>query len=66
MRGAGHVVWMGEEKNVYRIFVGKPEGKRSLGRPRSKWEVNIKIYLQEMGCEVMDCIELAQDRDRWR
>jgi hypothetical protein len=64
MRGAGHVVWMGEGKGEYRVLVGKPEGKSSLGRPRRKWEVNIKIDLQEMGCEVMDWIELAQNRHR--
>jgi hypothetical protein len=51
---------------VYRILVGKPEGKRPLGRPRRRWEDNIKIYLQEVGCGGMDWIELAQDRDRWR
>jgi hypothetical protein len=49
---------------VYRVLVGKPEGKRSLGRPRNRWEDNIKMYLQEVGCGSMDWIELAQDRDR--
>ena len=48
------------------FLVGKPEGKRPLGRPRSRWEDNIKMYLQEVGCGVMDWIELAQDRNRWR
>jgi hypothetical protein len=57
---------MGEEKGVYRVSVRKPEGKRPLGRPRRKWEDNIKIDLQEMGCGDMDWIELAPDRDRWR
>ena len=56
---------MGERKGVYRVLVGKPEGKRPLGRPRRRWEVNIKMDLQEVGCGDMDWIELAQDRDRW-
>jgi hypothetical protein len=51
---------------VYRFLVGKPEGKRPLGRPRLRWEDNIKMDLQELGYGVMDCMELAQDRDRWR
>jgi len=51
---------------VYGVLVGKPEGKRRLGRPRHRWEDNIKIDLQEVGCGSMDWIELAQDRDRWR
>jgi len=57
---------MGERKGVYRVLVGKPEGKRPLGRPRSRWEDNIKVDLQEVGCRVKDWIELAQDRDRWQ
>ena len=61
-----HVACMGETKGVYRVLVGKREGKRPLGRPRHRWEDNIKMYLQEVGCGGMDCIELAQDRDRWR
>ena len=56
---------MGERKVVYRISVGKPEGRRPLGRSRRRWEDNIKMDLQEVGCEGMDWIELAQDRDRW-
>jgi hypothetical protein len=56
---------MEEGRGVYSVFVGKPEGKRPLGSPRRRWEDNIKMYLQEVGCENMDWIELAQDRDRW-
>ena len=56
----------GESKRVYRVLVGKPGGKRPVGRPRHIWEGNIKMDLQEMGCEVMDLIDVAQDRDRWR
>jgi hypothetical protein len=56
----------GEGRGVYRVLVGKPEGKRPLGRPRRRWEDNIKTDLQELGCGVSDWIELAQDRDRWR
>jgi len=57
---------MGERGDIYGVLVGKPEGKRLLGRPRGRWEDNIKMNLQEVGCEGMDWIELAQDRDRWR
>ena len=56
----------GEEKGVYSVLVGKYEGKRPLGRPRRRWEDNIKMDLQEVGYGDMDWIELAQDRDRWR
>jgi len=56
---------MGEKRGIYRVLVGKPEGKRQLGRPRLRWEDNIKMDLQEVGCGGMDWIELAQDRDRW-
>ena len=66
MRWAGHVARMGEERWVYRILVGKPEGRRPLGRPRRRWVDNIRMDLQEMGCGYMDWIGLAQDRDRWR
>jgi len=66
MRWAGHIARMGERRGVYRVLVGKPEGKRPLGRPRRRWEDNIKMDLQEVGCGAMDWIELAQDRDRWR
>ena len=66
MRWAGHVARMGEESGVYRVLVGKPEGKRPLGRPRRGWVDNIRTDLQEVGCGYMDWIGLAQDRDRWR
>jgi len=64
MKWAGHVAHMGERRGVYRVLVGKPEGKRPLGRPRRRWEDNFKMDLQEVGCEVMDWIELAPDRNR--
>jgi len=57
---------MGERRGEYRVSVGKHEGEILLGRPRRKWEDNIKMDLQEVGCEGMDWIELSQDRDRWR
>jgi hypothetical protein len=57
---------MGEGRGVYRILVGKPEGKGPLGIPRYRWEDNIKINLQKVGCGGMDGIELVQDSDRWR
>jgi len=56
---------MGEGRGMYRVLVGKPEGKRPLGRLRRRWEDNIKLDLQVVGCGGMDWIELAQDRDRW-
>ena len=56
MRWAGHVARMGEERGVYRVLVGKPEGRRPLGRPRRRWEDNIRMDLQEVGCEYMDWI----------
>ena len=66
MRWAGHLARMGETRGVYRVLVGEPEGNRPLGRPSCRWEDNIKMDLQEVGCWSMDWIELAQDRDRWR
>jgi hypothetical protein len=65
-RWAGHAARMGEERGMYRVLVRKPEGKRPLGRPRRRWEDNIRMNLQEVGCGFMDWIGLAQDRDRWR
>jgi len=65
MRWAGHVARMGKERAVYRVSVGKPEGKRPLGGSRRRW-VNIRMDLQEVGCGYMDWIGLAQDRDSWR
>jgi hypothetical protein len=65
MSWAVHVARMGEDRGVHRLLVGKPEGKRLLGRPRRRWEYNIKMDLQEVGCGVMDWIKLAQDRDNW-
>ena len=66
MRWAGHVARIGEVRVVYRVLVGKPEGRRPLGRPRRRWVDNIRMDLQEVGCGYMDWIRLAQDRDRWR
>ena len=63
---AGLVARIGERRGAYRGLVGKPEGKRPLVKPRRRWENNIKVDLQEVGCGGMDWIELAQDRDRWR
>jgi len=66
MRWAGHVACMEERKSIYRVLVVKPEGKRLFGRPSHRYEDNIKMNLQEVGCEGMDWIDLAEDRDRWR
>ena len=57
---------MGQGRGVHRVLMGRPEGKRPLGRHRRRWEDNIKMDLQEVGCEGMDWIEVTQDRDRWR
>jgi hypothetical protein len=66
IRWMGHVARMGEGRGVYRVFVGKPEGKTPMGRPWLRWEDNIKMDLQEVGYGGLDWIELAQDRNRWR
>ena len=66
MRWVVHVARMGEGRGVYRVLVGKPEGKRPLARPRRRWEDNIKMDLQEVGCGSIHWIELAQHRDSWR
>jgi len=66
MRWDGKVVRMGEEMVVYRVLVGKPEGKKPLGRPRCRWAGNIRTDFQEVGCGYMDWIGLAEDRDKWR
>jgi len=66
MRWAGHVARMGEERGAYRVLVGKPEGKRPLGRPRLRWVDNIRMDLQEVGCGYLDWIWLAQDRESCR
>ena len=66
MRWTAHVARMGEEKGIYRALLGKPGGRRPLGKPRRRWVDNIMMDLQEMGCGYMDWIGLAQDRDRWR
>jgi len=66
MRWAGHVARVGEERGVYRVLVGKPEGKRPLERPRRRCVDNIRMDLQEVGCWYVDWIGLAQDTDGWR
>jgi hypothetical protein len=66
MRWAGHVARMGEKRNVYRLLVGKREGKKPLGKPRRRWIDNIIMNLSEIGLNVVEWIGLAQDRYRWR
>jgi hypothetical protein len=66
MRWAGNVARMGEDRKVYKVLVGKPEGKGPLGRPRCRWEDGVRMDLREIGLEGVDWFRLAQDRDRWR
>jgi hypothetical protein len=66
MRWAGHVARMGERRNAYRLLVGKPQGKRSLGRPSRRWVGSIRMVLREVGWGDVDWIGLARGRDRWR
>jgi hypothetical protein len=66
MRWAGHVARMGEKRNAYRLLVGKPEGRRPLGRPRRRWLDNIRMELGEVGWGDVDWVGVAQDRNRWR
>jgi hypothetical protein len=66
MRWTGHVARMGEKRNAYRLLVGKPEGKKPLGRLRSRWADNIGMDLGEVGCGIVDWIGLTKDRNRWR
>jgi hypothetical protein len=66
MRWAGYVARMGLERNVYRVLMGKPEGKRPLGKPRRRWEDGIRMNLREIGWGSVDWIQLAQDRNWWR
>jgi transcription termination factor 2 len=66
MRWAGHVARMEAGRGDYRVFVGRPEGKRPLGRPRRRWEYNIRVDLREIGIDGVNWIRLAQDRVRWR
>jgi len=65
MRWAVHVACIGESIGVFRVLVGSPGGKRPLARPKHRWEYNIKMDLQEVGCEGMDWIVMAKDKDRW-
>ena len=66
MRWVLHVVRLGNRRGVFRVLMGKPEGKRPLGKPRLGWEDNIQLDLQEVGCGFVDWKELAQDREMWR
>jgi hypothetical protein len=65
MKWAGHVARMGQERNMYRVLIGKPEGKRPLGRPRRRWEDGLRMDLREIGWGSVDWIQLAQDGDLW-
>ncbi|KAJ4450972.1 hypothetical protein ANN_02407 [Periplaneta americana] len=66
LRWAGHVARMGESRNAYRVLVGRPKGKRPLGRPRRRWEDNIKMYLRKVRYDDREWVDLAQDKNQWR
>ena len=66
LRWAGHLARMEQSRNVYKVLVGKPEGKRHLGKSRLRWEDNIKIDLREVGCDAGNWIDLVKDRNQWR
>ena len=66
LRWIGHVARMEQSRNAYRVLVGKPEGNRPLGRPRRRWEDDIKMDLREVGCDPGEWKDLAEDRDQWR
>jgi hypothetical protein len=66
MRWAGYVERMGEERGVYRVLVGRPEGKRPLGRPRRRWEDNIKLHFRKIGIDGANWIQLVQHKVQWR
>ena len=66
LRWEGHVARMEQSRNAYRVLVGKPERKRPLGRPKRRWEDNIKMDLREVGCDPGEWVDLAEDRDHWR
>jgi hypothetical protein len=66
IRWAGHVARTGEKRDAHRLLIGKPEGRRPLGRPKRRWADNIKVGLIEIGCCDVDCIVVVQDRYRWR
>ena len=66
LRWAGHVARMEQSRNAYRVIVGKPEGKRPLGRPRRRWEDNIRMHFREVGCAPGEWIDHVEDRDQWR
>jgi hypothetical protein len=66
MRGAGHIARIEKMRNAYNVLFGRPEGKGPVGRPRRRWECNIRMDLRKIESEVVYCIHLAQDRDQWR
>jgi hypothetical protein len=66
MKWVEHMACMGEDRKLYKVLVGKPQGKRPLGRPRHRWEYGIRMYLREIGWEGVEWVQLAQDKDRWQ